>query len=297
MPLYALKSDSNPILLELLLKNGAEQPESIANGTTLVHQAIEQNDVKLLEEVLLAGLEPNTVDSEGVIPLDYALKPANDLQMLELLLKNDAKIFRWWEDRHGLSPDGSSLIVRLAVKEKRLVLLEKLLNNSREAYPNKDNQGIAHKIFGHTDLGDCLGSKEAVLLLVKNGLTNIDPENYHEGEAEQMVKSFKEQAGYEKVTAGKEKLWYDGSLLESEPWSDRQACIEHGLVAGVQVKKKEGYNSISEIRLRHGSSWQPWRRTGVKDEGSVQEAFELDENEAVVAVRTNTDYDGWLNVV
>ena len=59
---------------------------------------------------------------------------------------------------------------------------------------------------------------------------------------------------------------------------------------------------VREIRFRQGSSWQPWRRTGStgkdrKVEGSVQEAFELEENEAVVAVRTNTDYDGWLNVV
>ena len=27
-----------------------------------------------------------------------------------------------------------------------------------------------------------------------------------------------------------------------------------------------------------------------------QESFELEENEAVVAVRTNTDYDGWLSL-
>ena len=43
---------------------------------------------------------------------------------------------------------------------------------------------------------------------------------------------------------------------------------------------------ISEICLRHGGSWQPWRRIG-SGGGSEQEAFELEENEAVVAVRTN----------
>ena len=36
------------------------------------------------------------------------------------------------------------------------------------------------------------------------------------------------------------------------------------------------------------------RRTGDKEEGSVEEAFELEEDEAVVAVRTNTYCDGQL---
>ena len=35
------------------------------------------------------------------------------------------------------------------------------------------------------------------------------------------------------------------------------------------------------------------RLRGSKNKGSVQEAFELEEDEAVVAVRTNTDGDGW----
>ena len=59
-------------------------------------------------------------------------------------------------------------------------------------------------------------------------------------------------------------------------------------------KYRETRSLVTDIRFRQGSSWQPWRRTGVKDEGSVQEAFELEENEAVVGVRTNTDDRGWL---
>ena len=142
-------------------------------------------------------------------------------------------------------------------------------------------------IVGRSDLGN----KEAVLLLVKNGLTNIDPENYLEDEAEEMVKRFKEEGGSEEVTAVQEKLWY-GSQRESEHWSDRLAYQEKGLVTGIQVKR---YGiGISEMRLRHGSTWQAWRRTGSREEGSVQEAFELEENEAGVAVRTNTDGTGWL---
>ena len=54
------------------------------------------------------------------------------------------------------------------------------------------------------------------------------------------------------------------------------------------------YRGISEICLRHGGSWQPWRRTGSREEGSEQEAFELEENEAVMAVRTSTDDTGYL---
>ena len=59
--------------------------------------------------------------------------------------------------------------------------------------------------------------------------------------------------------------------------------------SGIQVKKEEEYNTISEMRLRHGSTWQSWRRTGSRREGSVQEAFDLEENEAVVEVRTNKE--------
>ena len=188
-----------------------------------------------------------------------------------------------------MSPDGSSLIVPLIVKN-RLDLLEKLLGNSKAAFPEKNNLGVAHKIVGRTDLGDCLGNNEAVQLLVKNGVTNIDPENFFEDEAEEMVKRFKEEGGCEEVTAVKEELWYRGSQRESEAWSDRLA---NQTISGFQIKIEE-YGSISEMRIRHGSKWQPWRRTGYRREGSVQEAFELEENEAVVAVRTNTDRDGWL---
>ena len=85
LPLYALKSNSNLKLLELLLENGAWQPGSIARGTTLVHQAVKKNDVNFLEEVLLAGLTPNTRDSYGLLPL-YTLKSDSNLKMLELLM-------------------------------------------------------------------------------------------------------------------------------------------------------------------------------------------------------------------
>merc|ERR1719323_341254 len=87
-------------------------------------------------------------------------------------------------------------------------------------------------------------------------------------------------------------MWRYIEQLESEPWSDRSAFKERGVVTGVRVRM-DGY-SISEICIRHGGSWQPWRRTGSREHGSEQEAFELEENEAVVAVRTNNDIYGWL---
>ena len=91
----------------------------------------------------------------------------------------------------------------------------------------------------------------------KIGVTNIDPENYFGDKAEEMVKSFKEEGGSEEVTAEKEKLWGNGYLLASEPWSDRLACQGHGLVKGIQLKMYDF--RISEIRFRQGNSWQPWR--------------------------------------
>ena len=132
---------------KLLKTKGVRQVASVT-GISPIHQAIEQNDIKLLEKALQVGLSSNTADSSGVMPL-FVLKPTNDLQMLELLLENGAKPHKWWEDWHGLSNDGSSLIVTLAVKEKRLDLLEKLLANSRDAFRDKDSRGVSHKIVGH----------------------------------------------------------------------------------------------------------------------------------------------------
>lgn len=108
------------------------------------------------------------------------------------------------------------------------------------------------------------------------------------------MKRFKEEGGSKEVTAVKEKLWSRGSQEESEPWSDRQA---NQTISGFQMKieKNTKYGSISAMRLRHGRTWHPWRRMGrSKEEGSVQEAFELEDNETVVGVRTNNDGTGWL---
>jgi len=277
--------------LSKLLRHEGLKQVAITTGTSPIHEAIKENNVSRLEELLQAWLEVNTLDDRGLLPL-FVLKPTNDLRMVELLLEKGARGHRWWEDCHGLSSDGSSLIVSLAVK-KRLDLLEKLLTNSKAAFPEKHNLGVAHNIFGRSDIGNSLENQEAVLLLVKNGLTNIDPENYYEGEAEAMVARFKEQGGSEEVTAVSEQMWKRGEQKESEPWSDRSAFKERGVVTGVRVRRRDDWN-ISEICLRHGGSWQPWRTTGWEKERSEREAFELEENEAVVAVRTNNSGNGWL---
>ena len=64
-------------------------------------QAVEQNNVELLEKVLQAGLSPNSKDPKGMLPL-YALKTDSDLKILELLLKNGANTSNL--DDRGLSP-------------------------------------------------------------------------------------------------------------------------------------------------------------------------------------------------
>jgi len=290
LPSLQLENIDLESLSKLLRHEGLKQVAT-TTGTTLVHLAIEQNDIALLEKVLQAGLETNTLDDRGLSPL-FVLKPTNDHQMLEPLLKKGA-VLRWWEDCHGLTTDGTSLIVNLAV-EKRLDLLGKLFTNSRAAFPEKHTVGVSHKIFGRSDVGNSLENQEAVLLLVKNGLTNIDSENYDYREAEAMVARFKEQGGSKEVTAVPEQMWSRGEKRKSEPWSDRSAFKERGVVTGVRVRRTYGGSSIRKICLRHGGSWQPWRRTGSKEQGSEQEAFELEENEAVVAVRTNTGDYGWL---
>ena len=44
-------------------------------------------------------------------------------------------------------------------------------------------------------------------------------------------------------------------LVQTQPWSDRQAFQEHGLVKGVQVKKngESKRGNINEMRLLHGN--------------------------------------------
>ena len=59
-------------------------------------------------------------------------------------------------------------------------------------------------------------------------------------------------------------------------------------------KYRETRSLVTDIRFRQGSSWQPWRRTGNTFEASEEEAFELEEDEAVVAVRSSTNGWGWL---
>lgn len=109
-----------------------------------------------------------------------------------------------------------------------------------------------------------------------------------------MVARFKEQGGAEGVTAVPEQMWKFGWQTNSKPWSDRSAFEKRGVVTGVRVRMSErASTNISEICLRHGASWQPWRRTGY-GEGLEQESFESEENDAVVAVRTNNDGHGWL---
>ena len=270
------------------------------SGVSPTSLAIRTGGFKCLRLLCEKGAKLDEPDGSGMTPSAWALK-TQSVACIEVLVEFGAPLgadHKWWEDWHGLSKDGTSLIVRLAVKEKKLDLLEQLLVNSRAAFPEKDNTGVAHKVFGSTDLGHALGSKDAVLLLVENGLTNIDPENYRENEAEEMVKRFKEQGGSDEVTAVQEKLWKDGKQRESEPWSDRSAWQESGKVSGIQVKILDSHDGlgphISEICFRQGSSWQPWRRTGRGVQGSEQGAFELEEDEAVVAVRTNTDKYSWL---
>ena len=294
---FAIKLGAARCLKELI-DFGFDVNKAIdSTGMTPTIFAIKEGATECLKELANFGFDMEKVlDSTGLTPKQAAFEHNSGHQILMILVESGFS-FRWWEDCHGLSSDGSSLIVNLAV-EMKLDLLERILTNSRAAFPKKHNFGVAHMIFGLSDVGNCLENKEAVLLLVKNGLTNIDPENYYEGEAEAMVSKFKEQGGSEEVTTVPVEMWWDGEQEESsKPWSDRSAFKEGGGVTGVRVRWRESYGGhISEICLRHGGSWQPWRTTGSREQGSEQEeAFELEENEAVVVVRTNTDgVVGWL---
>ena len=89
LPSLHLK-DFDPESLSKVLKQRGLTQVATTRGTTLVHEAIEQNDVLCLEELLKAGLSPNTEDTEGLLPL-YALKSNSNLKLLELMLENGAE--------------------------------------------------------------------------------------------------------------------------------------------------------------------------------------------------------------
>ena len=118
--------------------------------------AIKEGATECLKELVDFGLDVEKVhDSTGLTPMQAAFEYNSGRQILMFLVESSPRYMdftnlcrdfrlRFWEDYHGLSKDGSSLIVILAVEKKRLDLLERILTNSRAAFTRKNNLGVSH---------------------------------------------------------------------------------------------------------------------------------------------------------
>src|SRR5580704_3721479 len=64
----------------------AQTPQSAPTGTDLLVVAIEHGDLKSMEALLSAGLDPNRPSRGGQTPLYYAIVVVNRLSAVSLLL-------------------------------------------------------------------------------------------------------------------------------------------------------------------------------------------------------------------
>ncbi|CAB0029330.1 unnamed protein product [Trichogramma brassicae] len=95
-PLYLALSRSHETVAELLLRRGADLLRASVDGVTPVHMLVKRNHnntfvetfFEIAEEKHLT-LQVNTIDHDGLLPLDYALEGRNK-KLMELLLRHGA---------------------------------------------------------------------------------------------------------------------------------------------------------------------------------------------------------------
>lgn len=92
------KELNNPALLELILNETSLSGHTFninatdKRGRTALHYAVESGDTKIIETLLLKGANPNILDSNNRVPIDYAINKKNGELLCELLLKHGAAV-------------------------------------------------------------------------------------------------------------------------------------------------------------------------------------------------------------
>ena len=136
-----LESDNNPhdalILVELLLKFGADTNLQDENNLTPLHLALRKNSLEIARKLLEHGANPNAKDDHGQITLHLLLKPYDtSYNLMELLLKYGANVNA--QDENSATP--LHLASRIAWSAIAWSAIPKLLDHG--ANPNvQDNQG------------------------------------------------------------------------------------------------------------------------------------------------------------
>ena len=78
-------------LMQLLKRYSVKASEKIydENGNSLLSIAVQINDKKIVKQLLLIGLDPNTQNNDGNTPLHFALS-GRYMRIADLLLMNGA---------------------------------------------------------------------------------------------------------------------------------------------------------------------------------------------------------------
>ena len=74
----------------MLLAKNVNHSNCNLNGETVLHLAIEKNNIMLLEKLLNLGLDINSKDNNGITPLHLAVMKAENMSVIEFLIKNGA---------------------------------------------------------------------------------------------------------------------------------------------------------------------------------------------------------------
>ena len=294
-----------------LFKAEVKMPEVGAQVTSVGDQfeVVMDNKLKLSNvdlptlKKLLQECEVKQLDVENGDPrLLKAAQDGNWPRLVELL-EAGVKMVRspdghlpisWNLDGLANHPKGESVIVGL-VQAGRLDLLRTLLDKLKQLTDGHHTVGVCHQLMNKTELSMLMRSedvdedlkREAIGILAEEGLSNLPPSNFREGEADQLARAWNSKEGVATVTA-EEQLWIEGNKKEEvTTWTDRDA---EGEIIGLKIRTDKN-GGITQLKTLHGSQWSNWRDEGFSpgDDDKESELILLP-GETINCIRTHCGY-------